>query len=63
MSPERRRELVAAQIIQLFEFIEIEDRSNAFAEMAPKISRALFEQSRTVIQKSDTQPNLEAAKP
>jgi len=62
MTSARRKELVAAQILQLFEFIELEDRSNAFAEMAPKISRALFEQSRTTIQKSDTQPNMEAPK-
>ncbi len=54
MTSDRRKELVMCQILALFDFIEIEDQSAAFAEMAPKISRTLFSRSKPTVERRDT---------
>lgn len=51
MTEQRAKEVIMAIILSAFDMLPVDKRSAAFAEMAPKISTALF--------KRDTQPAIE----
>ena len=61
MTKDYRKERVMVMVLELFDFIDEEDRSAAFAEMAPKLSRALF-RGKPYVLTSDTQPAMEAVR-
>lgn len=62
MTKDYRKERVMVFILELFDFIDEEDRVAVWAEIAPKLSRALF-RGKPYILTSDTQPAMEAVKP